>query len=183
MHGGDSVEKGTFILKIKAFYYTIALAGALCVFATSAEAKVFSIPSQDAIATISIPDDWKPNETDNGIEMNSPDAGIYVDAEQVQGADIATAVTETVTLLTKQGLVIDESSKQQSDSEKNGLKMHDFLFKGKDKDGPTNFSITLIETATPDKFLMLTFWGSDEAVKANDKVLGEIAQSVQLTKQ
>ena len=144
---------------------------------------MFSIPSQDAIATISIPDDWKPNETENGIEMNSPDAGIYVDAEVVKGVDITSAVAETVKLLTKQGLVIDESSKQQSDSEKNGLKMHDLLFKGKDNDGPTNFSITLIETSTPDKYLMLTFWGSDEAVKANDKILGEISQSVQLTKQ
>lgn len=171
------------MLKLNVFYKSAAMALALCAFVPSAQAKVFSIPSENAIATVNVPDDWKPNETDKGIEMNSPDSGIYVDAEEVQGADITAAVTETVKLLTKQGLVIDESSKQEADSEKNGLKMHDFLYKGKDNDGPTNFSLTLIETSIPDKYLMLTFWGSDAAVKANDKVLGDIAQSVQLTKQ
>jgi len=169
------------MFKVKVFCSVIAVAAFFAV-VPAAHAKVFSIPAEDTLATISIPDAWEPNETDNGIEMNSPDRGIYVDAEAVKADNITDAVAGTVKLLASQGLVIDESSKKISDSEMNGLKIHDLEYTGKDNDGPTNFSISLIETSVPDKFVMLTFWGSDEAVKTNGKVLGDIAHSVQLTK-
>ena len=168
--------------KLKIIYSAVAVAAALAVFAPSAQAKVFSIPAEDAIATINAPDAWEPNETDKGVEMNSPDSGIYIDVEAVKADDITSAVAETVKLLASQGLVLDQSSQKTSDSERGGLKMHDFLYDGKDKDGPTNFAITLVETSDPTAYLMLTFWGSDEALKANSKILGEITQSVQLTK-
>ena len=169
------------MFKLKTIYSVVAVA-ALMAFAPAAQAKVFSIPAEDAIATINAPDDWEPSETDKGVEMNSPDRGIYIDVEAVKGDDITSAVAETVKLLASQGLVLDQSSQKTSDSEKDGLKMHDFLYSGKDKDGPTNFAITLVETSDPSAYLMLTFWGSDEALKANGKALGEITQSVQLTK-
>jgi hypothetical protein len=168
--------------KLKSFYSVIAISAALCAFGAEAQAKVYSIPSEDAVATINIPDDWKPNEIEMGVEMNSPDSGIYVDVEAVNASDVTAAVAETFKLLAKQGLVIDEKSSHQTDSEKNGLKMHDFTFTGTDNDGPTNFSITMIETNVADKYLMLTFWGSDEAAKANGKALSDMADSVQLTK-
>jgi hypothetical protein len=169
------------MFKFKSIYSVVAVA-ALMAFAPAAQAKVFSIPAEDAIATINAPDDWEPSETDKGVEMNSPDRGIYIDVEAVKADDITGAVAETVKLLASQGLVLDQSSQKTSDSERDGLKMHDFLYDGKDKDGPTNFAITLVETSDPGAYLMLTFWGSDEALKANGKTLGEITKSVQLTK-
>jgi hypothetical protein len=170
------------MFKLKSIYCVVAVVAALAVFVPAAQAKVFSVPSEDAIATINAPDDWEPNDTAKGVEMNSPDGGIYVDAEAVKADDISGAVAETVKLLGSQGLVLDQSSQKTAESEKNGMKMHDFLYTGTDKDGPTNFAITLVETSDPSTFLMLTFWGSDEALKANGKTLGEITNSVQLTK-
>ena len=171
-----------FKLKANAIYRVATMAATLAIFVPAAQAKVFSIPAEDAIATFNAPEDWEPSETDKGVEMNSPDKGIYIDVEAVKADDIAAAVAETVKLLATQGLDIDQSSKKTSDSEKNGLKMHDFLFTGKDKDGPTNFAITLVETSDPSAFLMLTFWGSDEAIKTNGNTLDQITKSVQLTK-
>jgi hypothetical protein len=170
------------MFKLKSTYRIVMIAAAIAVFMPAAQAKVFSIPAEDAIATINAPDEWEPNEIDKGVEMNSPDGGIYVDAEAVKADDISGAIAETMKVLTAQGLVLDQSSQKTADSEKNGLKMHDFLYTGKDKDGPTNFAITLVETADPSTYLMLTFWGSDEALKANGKTLHELTESVQLTK-
>jgi hypothetical protein len=170
------------MFKLKTMYSVVAIAAAVAVFVPAAQAKVFSIPAEDAIATINAPEDWEPSETDKGVEMNSPDRGIYIDVEAVKADDISGAVAETVKLLASQGLVLDQSSQKTSDSERDGLKMHDFLYDGTDKDGPTNFAITLVETSDPTAYLMLTFWGSDEALKANGKTLGEITKSVQLTK-
>jgi len=170
------------MFKAKVLFSTIAMAAALCAFVPAAQAKVFSIPAEDAVATINAPDDWEPSETDNGIEMNSPDGGIYIGAEAVKADDIAAAIEASVKVLAGQGLDIDLSSKKTSDSEENGLKMHDFMYTGKDQDGPTNFGITLVETPVANTFLLMTFWGSDEALKTNGKALTAITHSVQLTK-
>jgi hypothetical protein len=148
----------------------------------AAEAKVFPIPAEDPIATINLPDSWSPETYDGGVEVTSPDNGIYLAAEQVKGDDLQAAVEETVKTLVKQGLEIDTSTQKIKDIEINGLKAHDLSYTGKDKDGPAKFSITLVETKKPGNFLMLSYWGSDEGEQANAKALGEIGQSIQETK-
>jgi len=167
---------------LKKIYSALMMTAALVAFVPFAQAKVFSIPSEDPVATVNAPDEWEPSETDTGIEMTSADSGVYIDVSAVKANDISAAVAATVKVLAGQGLVIDLASQKTTDSEKNGLKMHDFLFAAKDEDGPTNFAITLVETAVADKYLMMTFWGADEAIAANDKALKEITGSVQLTK-
>jgi hypothetical protein len=119
-------------------------------------AKVFPIPTEDPIATINVPDAWEPDTFDGGVEMNSPDNEVYIAAEEVEADNLTDAVAETVKTLAKDGLEI--------------------------KEGACNFSITLVETPKPNVFLMLSYWGSDEAEKANADALTAIAQSIQETK-
>lgn len=169
---------------IESFKTRIAVAAFLtmALTATVANAKTFSIPNDDPVATIDIPGEWSPDTFDTGVEATSSDSGIYLSAESVKATDISGAVSDTLKTLGKQGLVIDPSSKKVTDFEGNGLKFHDFAYKGKDKDGPTNFDLTLVETHTPGIYLMLSYWGSDDAEKANDKALTGIVQSIELTK-
>ena len=169
------------MFKSKMFYGTI-LAAAVLAFTPAAQAKVFSIPGTDAIATVDVPESWEPNETDDGVELNSEDGTIYMSIDSVKADNVANAVSDKVLLLTKQGLVIDETTKQTSDSEQNGLKLHSFHYKGKDDDGPTNFGINLVDTGVPNTFLLLAFWANDEALVANEKTLNAITNSVLLTK-
>jgi hypothetical protein len=145
-------------------------------------AKVFPIPTDDPIATINVPDAWEPDTFEGGVEMNSPDNEVYIAAEQVEADDLTDAVAETVKTLAKDGLEIDTSTKKEKDITINGLKAHDLAYTGKDKDGPCNFSITLVETPKPNVFLMLSYWGSDEGEKTNAEALTAIAQSIQETK-
>ena len=151
-------------------------------FANGVTAKTVPIPADDPIATLTAPDAWEPSAFDTGVEMTSPDGGIYLSVEEVKADDLTSAVADTVQTLGKQGLVVDTSTKKASDFENNGMKFHDFAYKGTDKDGPTNFDVTLVETKTPGTFVMLAFWGSDDADKANSKTLTDILQSIQLTK-
>jgi hypothetical protein len=150
--------------------------------ATGANAKVFSIPDADAVATVNAPDDWDPSAIDDGIEMTSPDGNVYVSIESVKADKITDAVAESVKVLGEQGLDIDLSSQKASDKEVNGMKIHNLEYTGKDDDGPTEFAVTLVETRVPDQFVMFTFWGSEDAQKTNDAALSAMLQSVQLTK-
>lgn len=145
-------------------------------------AKVFPIPAEDPVATVNIPDSWEPDTFDGGVEMNSPDKEIYIAAEEVKATDITSAVAETVKILAKEGLEIDTKTQKASDITINGLKAHDFSYTGKDKDGPANFSITLVETGKTDLFLMLSYWGSPEGEKTNAAALQAISGSIQATK-
>ncbi|MDP8995481.1 MAG: hypothetical protein M3O03_00545 [Pseudomonadota bacterium] len=149
---------------------------------TGAMAKVFSIPATDAVATVNAPDDWEPSDIDDGIEMNSPDGGIYVSIESIKADKITDALTESMTVLADQGLVVDATSQKTKDIEANGLKIHNFEYTAKDDDGPTEFAVSLIETRVPDQFVMMTFWGAADAQKANDAAVSAMLQSVQLTK-
>jgi hypothetical protein len=162
-----------------------ALAAAALLLAVAplpALAKVFPIPTEDPIATINVPDGWEPDTFEEGVEMNSPDSKVYIAAEEVEAADLTEAVTETVKTLAKEGLEIDTGTKKDKDITINGMKAHDFTYTGKDKDGPANFSITLVETAKPGTFLMLSYWGSEEGEKANAEALQAISNSIQATK-
>lgn len=149
---------------------------------TGAMAKVFSIPATDAVATVNAPDDWQPSDIDAGIEMNSPDGGIYVSIESIKADKIADALTESMSVLADQGLVVDATSQKTKDMEANGLKIHNFEYTAKDDDGPTEFAVSLIETRVPDQFVMMTFWGAADAQKTNDAAISAMLQSVQLTK-
>ena len=150
--------------------------------ATTTLAKVYAISGSDPVAAVEVPDDWKPTDIDNGIEMQSPDGDIYVAIESVKADNITDVVAESVKVLAKQGLVIDKASKKIKDYEANGMKIHDIDYSGEDKDGSTEFALTLVETPDPEKFVMLTFWGSKEAQKTNDAAIGSIMQSLKLTK-
>ena len=145
-------------------------------------AKVFPIPAEDPIATLNAPDAWEPEAFDEGVEMTSPDAKVYIAAEQVNADTLTDAVAETVKTLAKQGLEIDTDTKKVADMTINGLKAHDFSYTGKDKEGAANFSITLVETAKSDQYLMLSYWGSQEGESANAAALHAISQSIQATK-
>ena len=163
--------------------FTAALCLSTALFgATSAMAKVFPIPSTDALATVNIPDDWEPTETDNGLEMQSPDGDIYLSIEGVHADKIAGALEESGKVLASQGLVVDTSTKKTEDSEINGLKIHTFEYKAKDNDGPTEYAVTLVETRSPDRFVLVSAWGTAEAQKTNGPALGKIVLSLQLTK-
>ena len=170
------------MLKIRGALLAMAALSAMAFAAKNADAKVYSLPSSNPVATIDLTDSWKPDTFDGGVEMTSPDGGLYFSAESVTGKELSSTIADTLKTLEGQGLQIDPSSKQENDFENNGVKFHDFTYKATDKDGPTNFELIIIDTDQPGTYVMLTYWGSDAADKANDDAMTKVMQSIQLTK-
>ena len=53
---------------------TLAFVGVIAV-----DAKTFKLPNDDfAIASIDLPDSWKPKEVENGVEGQSSDDAVYI---------------------------------------------------------------------------------------------------------
>jgi hypothetical protein len=160
-----------------------AIAAALLLFAPAfAFAKTYPIPSDDPVATISLPEDWEPSEYDGGVEATSPDGAVYVAIEMVRSNDVGETAEEGVKFFAKQGVEIDEKSLKTQDMKVNGLPAFDMTMSGKDKTGPTEVGMTLVGTNAEGKFLMLYYWGSKEGQAANLPALKAITDSLQVTK-
>jgi hypothetical protein len=159
------------------------LAGlALGLVASPANAATFPVPDENPIATVSIPDSWEPKAYDGGVEATSKDGLIYIAIEEVAAEDIKSATEEGLKFFVKSGVTIDFDSQKAHDVKINALDAFDMSFTGKDKDGPTNVSLTLVKTNAKGKILMLYYWGSAEGEKANAHDLQAVSDSIQATK-
>ena len=165
---------------MKRFAFLAALALGLA--GAAANAATFPIPDENPIATVSIPDSWGPKAYEGGVEATSNDGGIYVAIEAVAADDVKSALEEGLKFFVKSGVEINGDSGKTQEAKINGLDAFDIAFAGKDKDGPTNVSLTLVKTNAASKFLMLYYWGSPAAETANAKDLKAIADSIQATK-
>lgn len=158
--------------KIAIFAAVLALA------ATPALAKKMSVPEDNPIATVEIPDDWQPDSIDRGAEGTSPDNTTYIAVEEVDGADAKAATSESIDLFQKDSMKIDESSMKTNDIDFGGKKGVDITVNGTNKDGPQNLEIVLMPTPTDGKFLLLTYWGTPDGAKANKAALDKIQESL-----
>ena len=158
------------------------LVAALVLLSSAAMAKTFPVPSDDPIATVSLPDAWSPEPYDGGVEATSDDGKIYVAIEQVAAADVKSAIEEGLKFFVKSGVEIASDSMKTKETKINNLDAFDITFTGKDKDGAANISLTLVATNAAGKFLLLYYWGSPEGEKANMDDLKKISDSIQATK-
>jgi len=144
---------------------------------TPSFAKTFKVPEEGAFASITIPDDWKSKEIDNGVESQSADDEVYFAVEATDAKGMDKAIEEAVTYLHEQGVTVDDKSMKQREGKVNGMDAVDVTWKGKDKEGDADISLTIL-AAKKEKVLLITYWASPEGTKKHDKELGAILNSL-----
>ena len=156
--------------------YSLALLLALALLAP-AQAKTFKVPDEESFASITIPDSWKAKEIDKGVEAQSADDEVWFAVEATDAKGMDKTINEAVDFLKEQGITIDEKTQKQSEGKINGMEGVDITWNGKDKDGDAIISLTIL-AVTPEKVLLLTYWGSPDGTKKHSKEIGEILNSV-----
>lgn len=159
---------------------SIALLLALALVAPS-YGKTFKLPDEDSFASITIPDDWKSKEIDSGVESQSGDGEVYFYVEATDAKGVGKQIEEAVKYLQEQGVTVDEKSMKQSEGKINGMDVAEVDWKGKDKEGDAEISLSIVEI-TKEKGLLVVYWASPEGTKKHIKALGEIANSVKAVK-
>lgn len=149
---------------LAAFLLAGPLAGGLA-------AKTMKLPAQNSAASVNVPDSWKPDPTDEGMEAVSPDGSVYIAIEVADIGNIEDLINENFAYLKKNKVQINEKSRKDRELTLNGMHVADFSFDGRDKDGPTKISISLINVK-PEKLLVVTYWASPAGEKKyNDAIL------------
>lgn len=144
---------------------------------TPAFGKTFNLPDEDSFASITIPDDWKSKEIDKGVESQSADGEVYFAVEATDTKGLEKTIEEAVEYLKGQGVTVDLKTQKQSEGKVNGMDVIELDWKGTDKEGAAEISLSVIAVKS-DKALLITYWAAPEGTKKHIKTLGEIANSV-----
>jgi hypothetical protein len=141
------------------FRLIAALSVALFLMPVAAEAKTFRL-GKPAVATVSIPDSWKPEETEDGIEANSPDGTIYLSIEVAplgDGTALAKAMRAAVDWVTEQGAKLNGYG-EAVNATVNGWEAIAATTSGKDADGNDTMVDVVGVIVSPTTGLVLLSW-------------------------
>lgn len=159
---------------MKKFLATTAI---LLLTAGASLAGSFSFPSDDPVATVDIPDAWKPSETDYGVEATSPDQGTYISFDAAGAEDTEEVIKSVFTFLEENGVTADPASQAESKGEQNGMPYQTLSWKGTDKDGPVTIGVGIIGISE-ESLAIVTYWASAETEEKNmpgiNTILGTI---------
>ena len=78
-------------------------------------AKDFKTPSEDAIATVAIPDAWKPESySEEGVQAISDDGTVYLAVESTGTKTVEAAMEESFAYLKEKGVTVDTATAKQN---------------------------------------------------------------------
>jgi hypothetical protein len=146
--------------------------------AAPAFAKTLKVPNDEfPIASITIPDDWEPEEVNNGVAAQSPDTAVYLAVVAVGNEKGMNAeIDDTFAMLKEHKVDLDKSTKTEDKFKINEMEADEMTFQGKDEDGPATVTIAFVPIK--DKVLVFTYWVSTDEEKKHQEVVGKILQSL-----
>jgi hypothetical protein len=142
------------------------------------DAKTFKLPNDDfAIASIDMPDSWKPQTYENGISGQSEDTAVYLSVVAV-GSDkgMKAEIDDTFEMLKTHNVTLDESTKKENKFKIGALDATELLYQGKDEDGPAAISICFVPMK--DKLIIFTYWVTTAKEKEHLQEVGKIVNSL-----
>jgi hypothetical protein len=142
------------------------------------DAKTFKLPNDDfAIASIDMPDSWKPKTFDNGVSGQSADDAVYLSVVAVGSEKgMQAEIEDTFEMLKTHNVTLDESTKKENKFKIGGLDATELLYQGKDEDGPAAISICFVPIK--DKLIIFTYWVTTAKEKEHIEEVGKIVNSL-----
>lgn len=150
--------------------------------AVPVEAKTVKIPDDDdAIASVTFPDDWELEAIDGGYGADSPDEHVYISIVAVKNeTDMNAEIDDVFKMLKEHNVELDESTKKENKFKINGLDAEELLYQGKDEDGPTGVSITFVPVKN--NLIILTYWVTTAKEEKHQLTVGKIINSLKPAK-
>jgi len=149
----------------------------LCLsFTATAWAKNFAVPEKNPAATLVIPDSWKIEEIDYGYSAKSSDGDVFFSVEYAGGSRIE-KMLENNTDWMKENHIQAKGKPVEKDIEIGGLSAKLVHYDAADENGDTMVDFVVIP-AGHGRVIMLTLWGSEEELKANQADIDAIKKSV-----
>lgn len=144
----------------------------------TAHAATLTFPGDKPVASITIPDSWKPEETDGGVQGTSADSAVYLSAEVASDKSMEKVVTGAIDFLAKNKVTIDPSTQKETPAtDVNGMQMATLEWDGNDEDGPVSVGLLIVQVSA-DNALVVTYWGDKGEEDKHDAEVKAIVASI-----
>ncbi len=144
-------------------------------------AKEFRLPDAKPVATVNIPDTWKPVLIEKGVQGQTADNSVYLSVETATTAEgMSGIVDDTFAVLKEHNVDLDHHVKKENKFLINGLPADELLYDGKDEDGSTMVSITFVNIGKTT--LVLTYWASTEGTKKHESEISKLLATIKAVK-
>lgn len=157
----------------------IIAASAALLFASTAYAKQWDIPSNRPVATLDMPSGWKTNETDTGLEGTSDDGAVYFSVDLASPKKMDGIIDDAAKFLDDQGIKIDTDTQKYSEDKLNGKDIVYISWSGTDKDGPASIGLAVL-ILDEKTVLVLTYWGTKGEEDKHMPEIGKVLDSIKL---
>ncbi len=163
---------------------TITVSLLLALLPSLATAGTIKLPKDKPAATATIPDDWEPEDSDDGILAESPDNVVTIYLEVVASEkEMNTVVEDSLKWLTEDHAVkVDAATKEEKNFEDSGRKWSRISWSGVSKEyGPAVIGFLFTDVGEG-KVLTITYWVSKKDSEKSMDALGKIFSSVKSVK-
>ena len=157
----------------------IIAASVALMFASIAHAKQWEIPSNRPVATLDMPNGWKTNETDTGLEGTSDDGAVYFSVDIASPKKMDGIIDDAAKFLDDQGIKIDTNTQKYSEDKLNGKDIVYISWSGTDKDGPASIGLAVL-ILDEKTVLVLTYWGTQGEEDKHTPEINKILNSIKL---
>jgi hypothetical protein len=142
-----------------------------------ASAKEFKMPDPKPVIAVTYPDSWKPEEIDSGVQGQTADTAVYLSVEASKSEKgMKEIIDGTFDMFKEHKVDIDQSTKKVNKMTIAGEPAEEMLFTGKDEDGPTVISITIL--TVKDTVIVISYWASTASEAKYSAAIGKIVQSI-----
>jgi hypothetical protein len=162
--------RGLYAALFVCAYFTIA----------GAAARTFPIPPNHPVAQIDLPDDWRSVSIRDGVEGSASNVAVRLIVQFIPALDLDAASAAAMTKLTQEGVFVAPETRHTARRRYNGLDALKIDYSGTDPDGESDITIILIALAKKSGFVVVCYWGEDEAQESVSNDLQSIAESVVL---
>jgi hypothetical protein len=143
------------------------------------QAGTFKIEVSKPPVSITVPDDWSPNRSQDGVDGISPDNSVSFLLYDAQAKDAAAANGDALNVLTRNGMTIDRNSTQASVATLAGLAATATQYSASEDEKPRQVRI-VIAPVSGKRHLQLVQWGTAEGARKNAAALKKIFDSIKV---
>ena len=150
-------------------------------FPFAAKAGTYTIPYDKPVATISVPDSWNPNSSDDGVDASSPDNKLFFSVYAAPDEDEKGALRIAARIASNGDVMkIDLDTVRERHVKFGKLATSEYQFDMVMENKPGVVTINLVPL-NAGGFLQIIHWGSKQGIAKNGGAESKIFATIRLT--
>jgi hypothetical protein len=150
----------------------------LLIVATPVLAETYSVPKDESVVSVKMPENWKIKEHEEFIEGTAPDGAVHVLVLAVEGTKLAESMGEGVRYIRNTGAIVIKDGRGKTNSTMmNGKPVQSICWDGRDPHGEIKLHCHMV-SGRNDKPALVFMWGSPAAEKKYDRKLKLILEHI-----